>query len=189
MSQYKQSNGETANGCNSDKRIPRENWKKLSKKSEESGIILNIPGRKETTGKKEFKGGAGEDSVFKLAIQGLDSLSEKGYSDMDIMTASIAMAEGQGAFSTGERETVVVLKSGAKSREMTISENEAKVIKLVTTFLLDQKMVENIPEDRYYKAVDHSIASTIGFLSGQSAQKRLADKDRGKGKGPIGKPP
>lgn len=93
---------------------------------------------------------------------------------MDIFKASIAVGEGRGAFSTGARETVINLKAGSKSKEMTIAENEAKAIKLVTTFLLNQKMVENIPKDRYYKPVTDEIATTVDFLSGQSVQKRAA---------------
>lgn len=125
------------------------------------------------TGIKQYTGGPGEDSVFKLTLAGLEDLL-KNHSDMEVMTAACAIAEGNGGFSTDERETAVDLKIGKNAKQIVVSNNTAKAMKLVITWLVQQKVIAeaDIPEDRFYTSVGKDVADNVSFLSGQSDSKK-----------------
>lgn len=91
------------------------------------------------------EGGPVAQSVFKFALEGLDKLREKKYSDMEVMTAAISVAEGPAGFSTGDMETIITFQDG---KSMAVSQEEAKGIKLIMTFLMTQGMIKDPSEDK-----------------------------------------
>ena len=115
------------------------------------------------------EGGSGGQSVFKMALEGLEKIQEKKFSDMEMMAAAISVAESLAGFSTGEMETVIKL---GKGKFLTVSQEEAKGIKLLVTFLKSQGMVENLADDKWYREVDMEAASEVEFLEGKSDAKK-----------------
>ena len=77
----------------------------------------------------------------------------------------------------GRTETKATKSPAIGGKEMLITGDESKAIKLTTTFLKEQGFLEGeIADDRYYHPVDGAIADKVEFLQGQSrAKKRCLD--------------
>ena len=117
------------------------------------------------------EGGPVAQSVFKLALEGLDKLREKKYSDMEVMTAAISVAESPAGFSTGDIERIITFQDG---KSMAVSQEEAKGIKLMVILLMTQGMIKDPSEDKWYNEVDMNTASAVNFLKDRSDSKKQA---------------
>lgn len=85
----------------------------MTKTESEGTMFLFVPGAKSLKAKRQLpEGGPVAQSVFKLALEGLDKLREKKYSDMEVMTAAISVAERCAGFSTGAMERIITMTKG-----------------------------------------------------------------------------
>lgn len=102
-----------------DTRFTKESWSKKKAERKEDGVtVLRVPGMKDGFGYRKVNPATdGTPSVFRLAIEGLDTLRQS-YSDGDLMAASISVAEGATGYGTSEdREVIILIGSGSAQRK------------------------------------------------------------------------
>ena len=150
-----------------DSRFSRDSWsKKVTKDGEWWDCIFFLSQVQNLwrQNRQLPEGGPVAQSVFKLALEGLDKLREKKCSDMEVMIAAISVAESPAGFSTGDMERIITFQDG---KSMAVSQEDAKGIKLMVTLLMTQGMIKDPSEDM-------NTASAVNFLKDGSDSKKQA---------------
>ena len=153
----------------SDERIAKDSWanKKVTRKD---GIVqLQLKGCPDTTcSRKVIQGEGNVASVFSYALEGLHEL-KKQCTDSELIASAIAVAESTNSFATSEeRENILVVNTKGKEREIVISGNGSKGLKLLMTWLKEEKMLDEskVMEDKIDGEVNMTVASQVQFLVG-----------------------
>lgn len=153
----------------SDERIAKDSWanKKVTRKD---GIVqLQLKGCPDTTcSRKVIQGEGNVASVFSYALEGLHEL-KKQCTDSELIASAIAVTESTNSFATSEeRENILVVNTKGKEREIVISGNGSKGLKLLMTWLKEEKMLDEskVMEDKIDGEVNMTVASQVQFLVG-----------------------
>jgi len=153
----------------SDERIAKDSWanKKVTRK--DGTVQLQLKGCPDTTcSRKVIQGEGNVASVFSYAPEGLHEL-KKQCTDSELIASAIAVAESTNSFATSEeRENILVVNTKGKEREIVISGNGSKGLKLLMTWLKEEKMLDEskVMEDKIDGEVNMTVASQVQFLVG-----------------------
>lgn len=151
-----------------DGRFSRADWESKTIEKVDGEAKLTI-GSEMFTGKRKSEGGEGAGiSVFRTALEGLESFREE-VSDGSLMAAAISCAESSFGYGTStDRESVLAL--GEDLDELRVSGSRAQGLKLLMTWLGEQGLLnmDVVLEDKLYRTVDSETANVVGFLRGKS---------------------
>ena len=151
----------------SDDRIAKDSWANKKVKRKDGIVQLQLKGRPDTTcSRKVIHGEGNEASVFSYALEGLHGL-KKQCTDSELIASAIAVAESTKSFATSEeRENILVVNTKGKEREIVISGNGSKGLKLLMTWLKEEKMLDEskVMEDKIYGEVNMTVASQVQFF-------------------------